>query len=595
MSVVVEKSLGTIKYQLVDDYPSHTAVKGTIAYCNLSNIYSNIFINIDGTTDWKPLLEPIYSEVYRTGDTAAYTTSQLTTVGGWYSFSSLYNQGIIRHMTTTTSGEITVNEPKVGLFFTQSLLNGKAGGNSLWVMEIRHESYTYNGGTIDPVSANFSNIVTQSLSHNALATTSESFRYIAGGSSTNGIILQDIKIGMHLISVPRITFHEDWSSGNFNNWNVVNGTQVNKWYVNENAARTGVTGIVNTYGALISNGASNSAATYTTTSSSIVQFYKDITFSSDVSDVYLSFYYQSSGETQFDYIEVYITDTGYTPVAGTDIYNVRPEAWINWYYGTNSWTGADLQFSTGILSTMSKSLAGKTKRLIFQWVNDSIDGSGIAPKISDIYVFSYHGKKAQLTYLLDEGFELNNLTGSGWSLANSATNKWCTGTATKNGGTYAAYISNNNGVSAVYTKNSLSASHLYRDFTIPAGAYDIRLEYDWRCMGRTTTHYGTVHIIPTTSAVTADTALPTNTRLRNNTWTTNGLHNNTNIDMSSQSTPGALFVTYGINLSIDSASSTIAVAGGSFRLVFSWINNTSTSSANDPAFCIDNVKIMYKI
>lgn len=67
--------------------------------------------------------------------------------------------------------------------------------------------------------------------------------------------------------------------------------------------------------------------------------------------------------------------------------------------------------------------------------------------------------------------------------ANSTVNAWVIGTATNNGGTNGAYISNDGGVTNAYSITTLSTNHLYAPITVPAGESAIVLSFDWRAVG----------------------------------------------------------------------------------------------------------------
>lgn len=81
-------------------------------------------------------------------------------------------------------------------------------------------------------------------------------------------------------------------------------------------------------------------------------------------------------------------------------------------------------------------------------------------------------------------------TPSQWSLVNgSQVNKWTIGTAplAVNAGTQALYITNNTTASpnpyAYSSANSVSTVHAYRDVLIPAGAEELNLSFNWKCLG----------------------------------------------------------------------------------------------------------------
>lgn len=157
-----------------------------------------------------------------------------------------------------------------------------------------------------------------------------------------------------------VSLSESFESGNFtaNSWNVVNGSQVNKWEIGTATAQSG------TYSAYISNnlGASNA---YTNTSTSVVWFYKDVSISSNQA---LYFYYKLNGESIFDCGRIIIDPSAsIVPVAGTDIAST-PSGGLNNTLTTtsNAWTRRIVNLSA---------YSGTTVRIIFGWKNDFITGT----------------------------------------------------------------------------------------------------------------------------------------------------------------------------------------------------------------------------
>lgn len=102
--------------------------------------------------------------------------------------------------------------------------------------------------------------------------------------------------------------------------------------------------------------------------------------------------------------------------------------------------------------------------------------------------FQTTGHLANLLYLCD--FE-DTTDNANWTMVNgTCMNQWFIGSAASNGGDYALYVSNDNGVSNTYTMHasdywSTSASHVwaYRDFFFPPGSSNYQIMFDIRCFG----------------------------------------------------------------------------------------------------------------
>lgn len=90
-----------------------------------------------------------------------------------------------------------------------------------------------------------------------------------------------------------------------------------------------------------------------------------------------------------------------------------------------------------------------------------------------------------------------------YAIINDVLNKWHIGNAINYGGQSALYISGDEGVSNVYLNNDKDqVSHVYKDFTIPANAVELGINFDWRCQGDGSASYPddyfSVWIVPAT-------------------------------------------------------------------------------------------------
>ncbi|KOS06936.1 hypothetical protein AM493_13520 [Flavobacterium akiainvivens] len=99
-------------------------------------------------------------------------------------------------------------------------------------------------------------------------------------------------------------------------------------------------------------------------------------------------------------------------------------------------------------------------------------------------------------------------TSNGWSLSNGTqTNKWHVGTATFNSPGHSLYVSNDNGVTNAYNNGATSVVHAYRDITIPAGADQALLQFDWKSVGENNWDYIRVWMVPTSFVPTTGTQI----------------------------------------------------------------------------------------
>ena len=142
----------------------------------------------------------------------------------------------------------------------------------------------------------------------------------------------------------------------------------------------------------------------------------------------------------------------------------------------------------------------------------------------------------------------------------SQTNKWAVGTATANGGSKSAYISNDGGTSNIYRTSSVSVTHMYHTVTFPVSSQPYTLSFNWKGMGEIGYDDLKVYLAETLSPVTAG-SVPS----------------------------GTLLGTYQGASSWQRATSSIPASnsGTTKRLVFTWRNNGS--DGDQPPIAVDNI------
>jgi uncharacterized repeat protein (TIGR02543 family) len=143
----------------------------------------------------------------------------------------------------------------------------------------------------------------------------------------------------------------------------------------------------------------------------------------------------------------------------------------------------------------------------------------------------------------------------------SYTNNWYVGTATANGSTKSAYISNNSSSNA-YTISSSSTVHMYRDVTFPSSTSSYTLTFFWKAQGENNYDYLTVRLVETSTSITAGSQLSSGLL---GTYTMGGA---TTWNQASISIPAAN-------------------SGTTKRLVFTWYNDSSDGT--QPPVAVDNI------
>jgi len=160
-----------------------------------------------------------------------------------------------------------------------------------------------------------------------------------------------------------------------NGWTEVNGppAQTNQWYCG-----TAATGFTGTRGAYIGTAPSNN--TYNIGITSVVHFYRDVTFPAGQPNITLTFNWKGYGESGYDYIRVFLVPTSTTISAGSLLFTGQ----IGSDYNLNTtWQSATL--------TIPCSAVGTTQRLVFSWRNDVSIGNDPAGAIDNINLVSSAG------------------------------------------------------------------------------------------------------------------------------------------------------------------------------------------------------------
>jgi len=166
-------------------------------------------------------------------------------------------------------------------------------------------------------------------------------------------------------------YFTDFEDGTWGDWTVVNGTQVNRWFVG--SATAAPNGQKSAY---VSNdmGATNN---YTIGTEAVVHFYQDLKFPAMLEhDTFkLEYDWKGMGEgttTLYDYLKVYLVDISVTPVAGA----LLTETALATHNLQNTWQHNSI--------TLLPTYSGTYKRLVFTWRNDNSVGTMPAIAVDNI-------------------------------------------------------------------------------------------------------------------------------------------------------------------------------------------------------------------
>ncbi|MFN5306816.1 MAG: fibronectin type III domain-containing protein [Bacteroidota bacterium] len=173
----------------------------------------------------------------------------------------------------------------------------------------------------------------------------------------------------------------------------------------------------------------------------------------------------------------------------------------------------------------------------------------------------------------------STFTANGWSVSNGGTpnHQWIVSSGHALAAPFAgnaAFVSND-GTAYAYTPANNSNVFFWRDVTVPAGETSISLSFNWNQQGESTWDIWQVFVAPTT---------------------VNPVGNNTHPGSGATNVPspitGATYVGNGaLATGIQSFSGVIppSFAGSTFRLIFSWKNETG---GTQPPAAIDNIRLI---
>ena len=174
------------------------------------------------------------------------------------------------------------------------------------------------------------------------------------------------------------------------------------------------------------------------------------------------------------------------------------------------------------------------------------------------------------------GFESGaTFTSNGWTTVNPTTyaNQWTlTNNAPAFAGSAGAHVTNDT-VTFAYTTTVARTCHLFRNFTIPTGASDINLGFQWKGFGQSGADRLLVYLAPTTVLPVANMPASPSTTMAGATliWTQPSYAENSYI-------PATVALPSGL-------------AGSTVRLIFTWQNDASGGVS--PGAAIDNISVTY--
>ncbi len=209
---------------------------------------------------------------------------------------------------------------------------------------------------------------------NNLPTSTQHYIWVRSSCSTTS---KSHWIGPVSFITPQVPAPMDYTQ-NFDNgahgWQLVNGTQTNKWVVGSAVSKSPSNSLYISNDDGVNNG-------YTVTAASIVHAYRDITFPAAIDDALLSFDWRNIGQSFDDYFTVWLVPVDFNPTTGTqitaDAATGRVRLSGTTYYENSVWLTENITFN-------ANAYQGQTRRLIFEWRNSAFSGAQPPAAIDNI-------------------------------------------------------------------------------------------------------------------------------------------------------------------------------------------------------------------
>ena len=175
-----------------------------------------------------------------------------------------------------------------------------------------------------------------------------------------------------LPSAATIPFAENFDGTWPGNWLVINGSETNQWFVGTAA------GPVSSPNSIYVSSDGGTTWGYDENSSSVVHFWRDITFSGSIGGGYkLTFQWKGEGEaTTWDHLRVYLVGTDVYPVPGTEL-PTADRIGDAQYNDQTDYVEASIIIPDAVSGDM---------RLVFSWKNDGTLSNGNPASVDDISI-----------------------------------------------------------------------------------------------------------------------------------------------------------------------------------------------------------------
>jgi gliding motility-associated-like protein len=254
-------------------------------------------------------------------------------------------------------------------------LSWAAGTATAWQIAVQNQgSGLPSGSTVQNVT--FNNITSTATSAGVPFTAATAYEYYVRancGDGTYSIWSGPFPFSTTQVPVP-IEYSQNFDGPAAHGWSLSNVNQTNKWYVGSATSNSGTNSLYISN----DNGVNNQ---YTVTSGTVVHAFRDIQIPAASGNINISFDSKGGGQSNFDYINVWLVPSSFVPTPGTPINAVSSGGVL-----VTALLQLTPNWSTQNTVINAAAFSGTTRRLVFEWRNDTTLGSQPGAAIDNVNV-----------------------------------------------------------------------------------------------------------------------------------------------------------------------------------------------------------------
>ncbi|MDV6170359.1 choice-of-anchor L domain-containing protein [Flavobacterium sp. DG1-102-2] len=329
----------------------NTSYTGMFVYANCANIGTSCIAGVTVSFTAAPLIIPSLAV---TAGTPIYIVISSTTSSQTTPYTLSLQQVNCAAPTGASVSATTQNS---------ATLSWTAGAYTEWQVAVQNVGSGLPAGAGQTVTTVTPTVTQTTGASPANLVPSSNYEYYVRARCTDGsysIWTGPIAFATTQISA-QLPYTDDFSAPQ---WTLNNGTQVNTWQINA-TANTGASG-----SALFVSNDNGLNNLYTITAGSVVQAYRDIQIPANATFCDFAFEWKGIGQAGSDYVRAYLVPTTLPLVPGTQIV---ANTTTNIKLAGDFANGLNWTTFNGVVNVAP--FAGTTRRLVFEWRNDTFTGS----------------------------------------------------------------------------------------------------------------------------------------------------------------------------------------------------------------------------